>query len=138
MNLLRRHLLHAVDKVLAGTEVTEHQRLEALSLKKMLKGNGSWEPRKVLLGWVIDLVRQTLELPPHRKSELASIFKSLCSARRVSHKRFERILGKLRFVSVAIPGSAGIFSALQLALNKAQDGQIKVTKSLKDHIFAFA
>ena len=55
--------------------------------------------------------------PPHRKLELAQIFTDLANTSRVSHKKFHRILGKLRFVSTATKGSAGLFSALQLALN---------------------
>ena len=61
-----------------------------------------------------------LELPPHRKEALAKIFGELQAAKRISAKRWHKILGKLRFVSIAIPGSAGTFSALQLALNRSK------------------
>ena len=97
---------------------TVETRLEAISLKKLLKGEGSWNTRKVILGWIANTVRQTIELPAHRKQALATIFQELQEAKRVSYKKWQRILGKLRFVSVAIPGSAGMFSALQLALNR--------------------
>ena len=40
---------------------------------------------------------------------------------------------KLRFVSIAIPGSAGTFSALQLALNRSKDGRIRISKGLRAH-----
>ena len=83
-------------------------------------------------------MRQTLELPPHRKQLLADIFTHLASVRRVSHKKWQQYLGQLRFVSVAIPGSAGLFSALQLALNKAKGNRVRITASLRSHINAFA
>ena len=137
MKALRQHLLHAIDQVLARPEVSSAKRLEAVSLKKLLKGDGSWATRKVLLGWLIDTVRQTMELPPHRKQALAEIFAGLRATRRVGHKQWQRILGKLRFVSQAIPGSAGLFSALQLALNRSAGGRIKITKALRAHIDAF-
>jgi hypothetical protein len=38
---------------------------------------------------------------------LASIFEELASLKRVNSKRWASNLGKLRFVLVAIPGSAG-------------------------------
>ena len=119
MKALRQHLLHAIDEVLARPEVSQNQRQEAVSLKKLLKGDGSWGTRKVILGWVVDTVRQTIELPAHRKAELAEIFEGLKGLKRIGHKRWQRTLGKLRFVSTAIPGSAGLFSALQLALNRS-------------------
>ena len=138
MHTIRRHLLHALDEILAQPNADEKHRNEAVSLKKMLKGDGSWSTRKLILGWIIDTVRQTIELPPHRKETLAAIFDKLARTHRVSNKDWESILGKLRFVSVAIPGSAGLFSALQLALQKANGNRIRITKSLRSHIDAFS
>ena len=138
MNVLRRHLLHSIDKVLARPKVSSESRREAVSLKKMKKGDGSWATRKGMLGWVVDTLCQTLELPPHRKEALAKIFGELQAAKRISAKRWHKILGKLRFVSIAIPGSAGTFSALQLALNRSKDGRIRITKSLRAHIDTLA
>ncbi len=138
MNSLRNHLLHAIDQVLAQPSVSEAHRNEAVSMKKLLKGDGSWETRKLVLGWIIDTLRQTLELPPHRKLQLASLFSSLAKTKRVTEKVWRSVLGKLRFVSQAIPGSAGLFCALQLALNRSSDGRIRITKSLRHHVNAFA
>jgi len=138
MRALRNHLLKAVDDVLARPQLDEPHRNEAISLKKLLKGDGSWGTRKVILGWIIDTLRQTLELPPHRKETLATIFTNLSNTKRVSRKAWQSILGKLRFVSTAIPGSASLFSALQLALNKAPDNRIRINNNLRRHINAFA
>ena len=137
LRALRNHLLAAVDDVLAQPTPGEN-RTEALSIKKILKGDSSWSTRKTILGWIIDTVRQTIELPPHRKLELAQIFTDLASSKRVSHKKFQRVLGKLRFVSTAIKGSAGLFSALQLALNRSKKGRIRITDALRSHLNAFA
>ena len=122
LNALRDHLLHSIDDVLAQP-LTEEQRNEAVSIKKMLRGDGSWATRKELLGWILDFMRQTLELPPHRKLALAGLFQSLKGKKRVSEKTWQRTLGKLRFVAQAIPGATGLFCSLQLALNRASDGR---------------
>ena len=138
MLALRRHLYHAIDDILASPDISVEQRNEALSLRKLLKGEGAWETRKVLLGWIVDTIRQTVELPPHRKLMLAEIFQDLASRRRISRKTWERILGKLRFVSTAIPGSAGLFGALQGALTASKgSGRVRITRVLRDHISAF-
>jgi hypothetical protein len=118
LTTLRRHLLHSVDAVLSRPQPGDG-RNEAVSLKKLLTGDGSWCTRKLILGWIVDSVRQTIELPPHQKQMLHDIFASLQGLRRVSSKHWRSILGKLQFVSLAIPGSAGLFSALQWAQNQA-------------------
>lgn len=137
MRRIRHCLLEAIDQVLAQPGDEAH-RNEAVSLKKLMKGDGSWTTRKIILGWIIDTLRQTIELPAHRKETLAAIFTDLAGRNRISHKTYLSYLGKLRFVSMAIPGSAGLFGALQLALNKAKGNRIRVTSSLRHHISAFA
>ena len=74
----------------------------------------------------------------HRKQALAAIFHELQEAKRVSYKKWQRILGKLRFVSVAMPGSAGLFSALQLALNRSDKHRVRITEALRHHIRTFS
>ena len=138
MKATRRHLWCAVDETLAQPDVSDTKRNEAVSLAKLEKGDGAWTTRKTILGWILDTLRQTLELPAHRKVELAGLLSTLCKARRISKKRYERALGKLRFVAGAIPGAPGLFSVLQDALNTSADGRIRVTRALKDHLYAFA
>ena len=138
LNTLRRHLFHAIDEVLSRPGLSEAHRNEAISLKKLLQGDGSWCTRKLILGWIIDTVRQTLELPPHRKIALAEIFEDLSTRSRVSSKQWQRVLGKLRFVSRAIPGSGGLFSTMQLALNRAKGHRVRITRHLREHISDFA
>ena len=138
MRALRNHLLKAIDDILAQPQLDEAHRNEAISLKKLLQGDGSWATRKLILGWIIDTLRQTIELPAHRKETLAQIFRDLSQTRRVSRKSWQKILGKLRFVSVAIPGSASLFSALQLALNRSTDNRVRINANLRSHINAFA
>ena len=137
LKALRGHLLRSIDKILSQPSSDEPHRNEAVSLKKLLQGDGSWNTRKLILGWIIDTVRQTIELPAHRKETLAEIFEDLAQVKRVNAKKWASILGRLRFVSVAIPGSAGLFSALQWAQNKANGNRIRVNKFVRDSLDAF-
>ena len=106
LGALRNHLLHSIDQVLSQP-IGDETRNEAVSIKKLLKGNSSWGTRKDILGWTLDFVCQTIELPPHRKEKLAQVFSCLEGPKRVSEKRWRRILGQLRFVAQAIPGAGG-------------------------------
>ena len=99
-------------------------------MKKLLKGDGSWATRKIILGWLVDTARQTLELPAHRKQALGKIFSKLARTKRVSRKVWQSYLGKLRFMSKAIPGSGSLFGTLQLALNRTgPESRINITKT---------
>ena len=138
MNTLRNHLLHAVDQVLAQPQADETHRNEAISIKKLLKGDGSWGTRKIVLGWIIDTVRQTIELPDFRRQQLVEIFADLQGKRCVSNRDWHKVLGKLRFVSLTIPGSAGLFCVLQLAQNRAKGNPIRITRHLRQHLSDFA
>ena len=100
------------DKIVCSTEP---RHTEAVSLKKLLKGDGSWFTRKEILGWIIDTIRQTLELPSHRKQELVELLSGLQSKKRVAFQEWQKVLGKLRFIAKAIPGSRGLFCGLQEA-----------------------
>ena len=139
MRALRDHLLHAIDQVLEDPNLCCRKRAETVSLKKLLQGDGSFNTRKLILGWILDFSRQTLELPAHRKTMLADLFSSLQAKTRVGVKTWERMLGKLRFVSKAIPGAAGLFCCLQLALNKAKgnNARIRINRELRLHLDAF-
>ena len=89
MKALRDHLLHMIDGVLAQPLVDETHRAEAVSLKKLLKGDGSWATRKLILGWIINTLRQTLEIPAYRKAMLAEIFDDLKGQKRVGRKAWQ-------------------------------------------------
>ena len=70
-------------------------------------------------------------MPPHRTQRLQKIFDDLRDRKRAGRKQWERMLGKLRFVAVAIPGSAGLFSPLlQLALTHCKAGRVCVTTAV--------
>jgi hypothetical protein len=136
LRTLRRHLLHSVDTVLARP-LPGDNRNEAVSLKKLLGGDGSWGTRKLILGWIIDSARQTIELPPHRKQVLCDIFTELQGLRRISAKKWSSILGRLRFVSTAISGSAGLLSALQVAQNRTTDNRVRLSTFVHSNIDTF-
>jgi hypothetical protein len=39
----------------------------------MLKGDATWETRKIILGWLLDTYAMTVQIPPHRVSCLFEI-----------------------------------------------------------------
>jgi hypothetical protein len=112
---VKRILFQSLDQVFRPLESGDNpNRQEPAYIKKMLKGDATWAARKTILGWTIDTVRMTVELPPHRIDRLFELLDSIAPAqRRSSVKKWEKLLGELRSMVLAIPGGRGLFSVLQ-------------------------
>jgi hypothetical protein len=71
-------LFNAIDSVFRPLDASDPpQRQEPIWVKKLSKRDGCWTMRKVILGWLIDMVRQTVSLPPHRVTRLQDILDSI-------------------------------------------------------------
>ena len=134
-----RKLLHAIDMVFRPLEPDDRPtRKHVPSVKKLLKGDAYLSVTKVVLGWFIDTAAGTIELPPHRKERLLDIFKYLDKRRKVPERKWHKILGELRSMVIGIPGSKGLFSMLQLALQKVDtEGNITLDTPTRDQIKDF-
>ena len=98
-----RHLLHAIDNVFPDQTVTGSCMGPAVSTKKLM-AEGTWETRKEILGWIIDGIHRTIELPDKKaKALLESLKATYRSARPVALSKFQQLHGKLQFCSIAIP-----------------------------------
>ena len=121
-----RSALTAIDDVFRplSPDDPEHRK-EPASIKKMLQGDACWNTRKRILGWDFDTESTTLNLPPHRLERLYTLLARIQPPhRRVSVKLWHQLLGELRSMSPALPGSRGLFSALQDALGKADRNRV--------------
>jgi hypothetical protein len=112
---VKRSLLHSLDEVFLALAPDDNpNRQESASVKKLLKGDGRWATRKVVLGWVLDTVARTIELPPHRIAHLHDLLHSIApSQKRVSTKHWHQLLGELRSMTLGLTGAQGLFSTLQ-------------------------
>ena len=61
----------------------------------------------------------TLRLSPKRKAELGTLLDIPPSQRRISTKKLERLIGKLRSMHLAVPGAVGHFYNLHQSLTAA-------------------
>ncbi len=93
----------------------------------MLKGDAFWAPQKRMLGWDIDSETMTLNLPPRRIERLRSVLKWLQPPRkRLATRKWHQLLGELRSMSPALPGTRGLFSFLQEALSKGDSHRVRL------------
>ena len=114
---IKRKFLHSLDRVFRPLEPGDSiHRHEPASEKKFCKGDGTWATRKLVLGWIIDTAESTITLPPHRIERLATLLASVPrSTKRIATQRWHKLMGELRSMVLAIPGSRGMFSTLQTA-----------------------
>jgi hypothetical protein len=134
LNRLRRILFHTLDDVLRPLDSTDDEhRKEPASVKKLRQGDACWATRKLILGWLIDTVAMTLELPAHRKARLQELLAEIPrTQKRLSVRKWQQIIGELRSMSIAIPGSRGMFSLLQEALRHQSDKRIRLSRGVHD------
>ena len=136
---VRRILMHAIDNVLRPLDKRDSPfRREVISIKKLLKGDCSWHTSKVVLGWLIDTVSMTISLPAHRVERLAEILASIPEdQKRTSVKKWHKILGELRSMSLALPGARHLFSHMQLALATKIKSRVTLSRGVHDALADF-
>ena len=131
---IKRALLHSLDRVFRPLDSFDlPDRQEPASVKKLLKGDATWSTRKTVLGWTIDTVKRTIELPQHRIDRLNGILNAVRPGQRtVATKDWHKVLGELRSMALAIPGARGLFSLLQEAFRHEEKTQprLRLTKAL--------
>ena len=127
---LLRHTLHAIDAVFRPLSPDDPgTRKHPASVKKMKHGDAHWAHRKLMLGWVVDTVAETIELPPHRLLRLHSLLDDIGPHRkRMAISKWQQMLGELRSMSLAIPGSTGLFSVLQETLRRGDQYRVRLNR----------
>jgi hypothetical protein len=63
---IKRVILHTLDTIFRPLDLEDNKhRQEPASVKKMQKGDATWATRKIILVWILDIIRLTVELPAH-------------------------------------------------------------------------
>ena len=129
---VRSLLFHALDSTFRPNDFYDsHHRREPNSIKKLRKGDCSWTQLKLILGWIVDTATMTISLPPHRIDRLAEILASIpTTQKRTSVKNWHKVLGELRSMSLALPGSRHLFSQMQNALSTGTKTRIALKKGV--------
>ena len=129
----KRQALHLNNQIFRANDHHDNPtvRKEPISESKLLKGDACWSTTKVILGWTLDTLRGTIELPAHRKTRLWDILTDALHRKRVSVRAWQKLLGELRSMVLGIPGGQGLFSQLQVALQHKAHHRVRIHKEAR-------
>ena len=110
---LSRALLHGIHSVFPPPAITGHSGEDPISLKKLLEGEGLWQVRKEILGWIMDGATRCIELSEKKQAAILQELKTVLRIKRgVPFKRVEKLVGKLRHASIGIPAGKALFGPI--------------------------
>ncbi len=93
---IRRAAIHGIHAVFPPTSVTLHKEdKEPISAKKLAAGDGNFDSRKEMIGFVFDGVKQTVHLPPAKASAYVKETHTMLRRKTVPLKKLQMLVGKL-------------------------------------------
>ena len=122
-----RAILHGIHSVFPPPSITHHSGADPISEKKLEAGDGLWEVRKEILGWIFDGVKRTIELPPEKVAKMIDAIQTAKRQGWLGRKAFESLRGKLRHATMGLPEGRAILLPLDQALANA-NAQVKTVQ----------
>ena len=114
---IRRAAVHGIHAVFPPTSVTHHtDGKEPISAKKLAAGDGNFDTKKEMIGFVFDGVKRTVHLPPAKAAAYIKETHTLLRRKTVPLKKLQMLVGKLRHASIILPAAKGFFSPLNDAM----------------------
>jgi hypothetical protein len=111
------HGIHSVFPTPAATGTPDAK--DPISEKKLAKGDARWDTRKEILGYWLNGIDRTIQLPPNRAALLLKEVKAILKKKRLPLKRFRSIAGRLQHAARILPAAKAFFTPLNNALKGA-------------------
>ena len=118
-----RAILHGIHSVFPPPSVTGHTGHDPISEKKLDAGDGIWESRKEILGWIFDGIMRTIELPSDKVDKITTAIKLARRNKWMPRKAFESLRGKLRHATLGMPEGRSLMGPFDRALAAANHRQ---------------
>ena len=90
----------------------------------MKKGDGRWSHLKVILGFLFDGRRRSVQLPQDKLNKYLGELERMLEKTRVPLQKFRKVVGKLCHSAAILPPGLGLFSPISKALKAADIQQI--------------
>ena len=110
-----RALLHGIHSCFPPPNISGHSGEDPVSVKKILNGEGAWQFRKEILGWIIDGEKYTINLTDEKRKKYVAAIKAVLRKSRTPAKDLEKVVGKLGHVALGVPAGKGLLTPLYRA-----------------------
>ena len=110
---IRRASIHGVHALFPETSITNHANgKEPISKSKLDKGDGNFEPIKIMIGFEFNGIKRTVRLPPEKAKVFLRETHNMLRRKRIPMKNLQTVVGKLRHAAVILPAALGFFTPL--------------------------
>ena len=113
---ISRAVLHGIHSIFPPTNISNHCGGDPISEKKMEKGDGRWDFKKEILGWIFDGNEFTIFLPPEKSKKVQIAIKHLAKKKTATLHEWQQIMGKLNHACIGLPSGRGLLSPLNNAM----------------------
>jgi hypothetical protein len=114
LNQAMNTLLHHINSIFQDPDNSPRRLL--VSSSKVEKGDATFLTKKRILGWDINTETMTIHLPQHRLERILDITTTFLNKKITTRKQWQKLLGELRSMTLALHSSAHLFSVLQHVL----------------------
>ena len=89
--------------------------------KNINKGDGRWSHLKVILGFLFDGRRRSVQLPQDKLNKYLGNLEKMLEKTRVPLQKYRKVVGKLRHSDTILPPGLGLFPPINKALKGISD-----------------
>ena len=99
-----------------------------------MKDVGYWSAKKEVIGWLLDVVQETITLPQRKHQSLLTLLDSLSKDKKhISLKTWHKVINELKSMTLLNPSLKSMFSLLQEAFWQCTQKRIHLSQCL--HVF---
>jgi len=114
---IRGAAIYGIHAVFPPTSVTHHTDGKGPILaKKLAAGDGNFNTKKEMIGFIFDGVKRTVHLPPFKAAAYIKETHTLLQQKMVPLKKLQTLVRKLRHALIILPAERGFFSPLNDAM----------------------
>ena len=136
-----RCILKGIADIFPPPHLTNSKMEPPISAKKLVE-EGAWETKKEILGWLLDGLARTIQLP-HQKCD--KLLAELRTIRRTKHNiklnALQKLQGKLTFTSIGIPLGKPLLGTLdkEIAIaDRHNKKYVKISPSIQNYCRTWA
>ena len=84
-------------------------------------GAGIWDFYKEILGWDLDGIQYTIQIPPNKFRDICTLMRKLLKKLRVALNQFQKLASKLQHDHLGIPSGRSLFIPLYMSMRGDPD-----------------